>query len=164
MIQTYHISEKNIKYGLIINFTYTIKVEKRGVFYEISVLTVKNKCFYKEVVLHFNNNELERIKNKIKNTKKLEKEIYIAFGRCYACKTWIDSKNDIWRYDEYDIFCSMTCKNKPIADKCKCGKDIPRYYDWKYKEYCSIRCASNDILIKQTKLPKCIINFIGTFL
>ena len=95
--------------------------------------------------------------------KELRRKEYICkfikdYGKCIACKKDMEHN---WLYFEYNIFCSLDCKRKPIADKCiVCKKDVPRNYFWKYPGYCNINCACSHTLIKYTDLSKDVIQMI----
>lgn len=150
------------KYGFDLHFTYYVNVKW---FYDSCQIRIKT-YYHKKVVYETIVSE-ERYNIEINNIQTLMedgkyKDILVKdFERCVACKSWID-KNDKWVYEEYDMFCSFNCMNKPIADKCCiCKKDVPRRSDWRYPLQCSVFCATYGVLKTQTILPTDIISNIA---
>ena len=146
------------KYGFKLRFRYYIDTTW---FYDkcrVNVKTYYKKNIIYETTISENeyNSEIEKIQKKMEDGEYM-KILVKDFQRCVACRDSI-TERDQWVYDEYDIFCSSECKQKPIADKCIiCMSDIPRRYGWIYPNYCSVYCVVSDNLLKKTVLPDYII-------
>ena len=154
--------EMKTKYGFNLRFTYTISVNWFSINCQIKVITLyqRKQIFETTVSDEEYNSTIDDIKYMMKSGQ-FKMDLVKDYGRCIACKQWMDNPSDAWKYENYDIFCSTDCQRKPIADKCiLCTHDIPRRYDWGFPDYCSRDCASNKILCNNTKLSKVVIRKI----
>ena len=154
--------EMKTNYGFNLKFTYTISVKWFSINCQIKVMTLYQRKTIFEIMVSD-----EEYKNTIYNIKYMMKsgqfrmDLVKDYGRCIACKSWMDDPSDTWKYERYDIFCSSECKKKPIADKCiLCSQDVPRSYTWRFLDYCSKYCAYEKMFCENINIPKEVIRKI----
>jgi len=152
-------TSSDTKYGFKLRFTYNVSVDWFYNNCRIKVTTYHHNKLIMETTVSENkyNSTIDSIKQEMESGK--YKDILVKdFGRCVACKQWMDEPRDKWKYEEYDMFCGYDCQRKPIADKCiVCSKNVPRRYGWCYPNHCSVYCAAQITLMEKTILPKDII-------
>ena len=150
------------KYGFNLRFTYNVIVDWFYTKCRVRVTTYhKMKLIYEETIPENRyNRTVDKIRSKMERGE--FKDVLVKdYGRCVACKHWMDDESDSWKYDEYDMFCSRDCQRKPIADKCKnCPRNVPRSYTWGFPGYCCIQCFSKATISEKTLLSDDIIKNI----